>query len=220
MTEMSARCGHDTGGHGAPESWPAILDDAVRDRLLVANPARGVQEAQGSGTAAQRVPERGSVEHAGRRVRAVPLAGAAARASAACAGVRRPRCGRATSTSCAAASSCTATLSAWAASSSSARLKSGKSRTVVVPAFVINALAQTAEGKGREDLMWPRRGRVAICRAGHSRTPGCRARWRAARRPIRRSRGSLRTRCGTRRHRWRSVAGANPKVVQRMLGHA
>jgi len=26
---------------------------------------------------------------------------------------------------------------------------------VVLPAFVMDALAQTAEGKGRDDLLWP-----------------------------------------------------------------
>jgi integrase len=36
-------------------------------------------------------------------------------------------------------------------------LKSGKSRTVVLPAFVADALAQTAQGKGRDDLLWPSR---------------------------------------------------------------
>jgi integrase len=33
-------------------------------------------------------------------------------------------------------------------------LKSNKNRTVVVPAFVMTALAATAAGKGREDLLW------------------------------------------------------------------
>jgi len=36
-------------------------------------------------------------------------------------------------------------------------LKSNKSRAVVLPAFVIQALAATAAGKGREDLLWPSR---------------------------------------------------------------
>jgi integrase len=34
-------------------------------------------------------------------------------------------------------------------------LKSGKSRIVALPEFVIDALAVTAEGKGREELLWP-----------------------------------------------------------------
>jgi integrase len=34
-------------------------------------------------------------------------------------------------------------------------LKANKNRTVVLPEFVIDALAQTAMGKGRDDLLWP-----------------------------------------------------------------
>ena len=50
----------------------------------------------------------------------------------------------------------------WVGSgSSSASLKSNKNRTVVVPAFVMDALAQTAEGKGRDDLLWPRLRRLS-----------------------------------------------------------
>jgi integrase len=36
-------------------------------------------------------------------------------------------------------------------------LKSNKSRTVVAPAFVMDALAQTAAGKDREELLWSSR---------------------------------------------------------------
>jgi integrase len=34
-------------------------------------------------------------------------------------------------------------------------LKANKSRTVVLANFVIDALAETAKGKGRDDLLWP-----------------------------------------------------------------
>jgi integrase len=34
-------------------------------------------------------------------------------------------------------------------------LKSGKNRTVWLPDFVIDALAATAQGKGRDELLWP-----------------------------------------------------------------
>ena len=34
-------------------------------------------------------------------------------------------------------------------------LKSGKSRTVALPVEVVDAIAETAEGKGRDDLLWP-----------------------------------------------------------------
>jgi integrase len=34
-------------------------------------------------------------------------------------------------------------------------LKSNKNRTVVLPKFVIDSLAETAKGNGRDDLLWP-----------------------------------------------------------------
>jgi hypothetical protein len=33
-------------------------------------------------------------------------------------------------------------------------LKSNRNRSVVLPAFVIDAMAETSKGKGREDLLW------------------------------------------------------------------
>jgi hypothetical protein len=33
-------------------------------------------------------------------------------------------------------------------------LKSNKTRSVSMPAFVIEALAATAQGKGRDELLW------------------------------------------------------------------
>lgn len=79
-----------------------ILDDAVRDRLLASNPARGVK-----------LPKRAPP----RNWSGWPSSpGATARlcccwVSVACAGVRPPRCMCATWTFCAAVSSCTATPS-------------------------------------------------------------------------------------------------------------
>ena len=34
-------------------------------------------------------------------------------------------------------------------------LKSGKKRTLVLPGFVVDSLAETAEGKNRDELLWP-----------------------------------------------------------------
>jgi integrase len=97
-------------------------------------------------------------------------------------------------------------------------LKSNKNRTVVVPAFVLDALAATAAGKGREDLLWtapyggylraPGRhswlvGAVTRCQAVDEMFP------RVTAHDLRRTAASLAI-----------SAGANPKVVQRMLGHA
>jgi len=98
-------------------------------------------------------------------------------------------------------------------------LKSNKSRTVVLPASVTNALAQTAEGKARDDLLWSSRsgsylgppvtykswlsGAVERCQAADPTFP------RVTAHDLRHTAASLAI-----------SAGANPKVVQRMLGHA
>jgi integrase len=98
-------------------------------------------------------------------------------------------------------------------------LKSGKNRTVVLPAFVVDALAETAKGKGCDELLWPSAtggylgppssteswlsGAVARCQAADPTLP------RITAHALRHAAASLAI-----------SAGANPKVVQRMLGHA
>ena len=98
-------------------------------------------------------------------------------------------------------------------------LKSNKNRTLALPSFVIDALAQTAKGKGRDDLLWPSAaggylgppssvdswlsGAVDRCRKADSTFP------RVTAHDLRHTAASLAI-----------SAGANPKVVQRMLGHA
>lgn len=98
-------------------------------------------------------------------------------------------------------------------------LKSGKSRTVVLPAFVTDALAHTAEGKGRDDLLWPSQ------TGSYLQTPSSSDSWLAG--AVRRCQKNdptfPRVTAHDLRHTSASLAisaGANPKVVQRMLGHA
>ena len=98
-------------------------------------------------------------------------------------------------------------------------LKSNKSRAVVLPAFVMDALAQTAEGKDRDDLLWPSRN------GGYLGTPSSADSWLAG--AVRRCQQTdptfPRVTAHALRHTAASLAisaGANPKVVQRMLGHA
>ena len=97
-------------------------------------------------------------------------------------------------------------------------LKSNKNRTVVVPAFVMDALAATAVGKGREDLLW------IAPHGGYLRAPG-RESWLAG--AVARCQEADETFPRVTAHDLRHTAaslaisaGANPKVVQRMLGHA
>jgi integrase len=114
-------------------------------------------------------------------------------------------------------------------------LKSNKNRTVVVPQFVIDALTRTAVGKGRDELLWP------STSGGYLRPPpgteswlaGAVARCRQAAdeaRAVESKNGDEpttpvfpRVTSHDLRHTAASLAisaGANPKVVQRMLGHA
>jgi integrase len=97
-------------------------------------------------------------------------------------------------------------------------LKSGQGRTVVLPNSVIDALAQTAEGKGRHDLLWPSRS------GGYLGPPVPKSwLWGAVERCQQVDPTFPRVTAHSLRHTAASLAisaGANPKVVQRMLGHA
>jgi integrase len=97
-------------------------------------------------------------------------------------------------------------------------LKSNKSRTLVMPAFVIETLAKTAEGKDRDDLLWP------SSSGDYQHPPRVRS-WLSA--AVARCQkvdpGFPRVTAHDLRHTAASLAiyaGANVKVVQRMLGHA
>lgn len=98
-------------------------------------------------------------------------------------------------------------------------LKSNKNRTVVVPQFVIDALARTAEGKGRDELLWP------STSGGYLRPPSGDESWLAG--AVTRCQKTDKTFPRITAHALRHTAAslaihasANPKVVQRMLGHA
>ena len=98
-------------------------------------------------------------------------------------------------------------------------LKSNKNGTVALPGFVVDAPAQTAEGKGRDDLLWPSAtgGYLAPPSSTDSWLSGAVARCQKA------DPAFPRITAHALRHTAASLAisaGANPKVVQRMLGHA
>jgi integrase len=116
-------------------------------------------------------------------------------------------------------------------------LKSNKNRIVALPGFVVDALAATSAGKGRDDLLWPSRS------GGHLGPPSSTGSWlsgavsRCQQAADAKRTEELRRHPGDRpatpvfqritahdlRHTAASLAisaGANPKVVQRMLGHA
>ncbi|MGB8388711.1 tyrosine-type recombinase/integrase, partial [Mycobacterium sp.] len=98
-------------------------------------------------------------------------------------------------------------------------LKSNENRTIVLPKFVIDALAETAKGKGRDDLLWP------TASGGYMGPPASKGSWLsgAVARCQKADPAFPRVTAHALRHTAASLAisaGANPKVVQRMLGHA
>lgn len=98
-------------------------------------------------------------------------------------------------------------------------LKSNENRTIVLPEFVIDALAETAKGKGRDELFWP------TASGGFMGPPASKESWLsgAVARCQKLDPTFPRITAQALRHTAASLAisaGANPKVVQRMLGHA
>jgi integrase len=95
----------------------------------------------------------------------------------------------------------------------------GSGRSRAFPGFVIDALAGTAKGKGRDDLLWP------TASGGYMGQPASNESWLSG--AVERCRKSdptfPRVTAHALRHTAASLAisaGGNPKVVQRMLGHA
>jgi integrase len=97
-------------------------------------------------------------------------------------------------------------------------LKGNENRTVVPPVFVVEALSRTCEGKDREDLLW------TSSSGGYLAPPGVKS-WlsRAVACCQKDDPGFPRITAHDLRHTAVSLAissGANVKVVQRMLGHS
>jgi integrase len=194
-----------------------ILDDTVRDRILAANPSRGVK-------LPKRPPRRHVYLTAGQLEQ---LAGESGRyrSLVLLLGVGGLRWGEA-----AALRVCDVNFLRRrvdlhrnavqvGAEFAVGSLKSNKSRVVVLPGFVIDALAETARGKAPDDLLWSSRsdGYLGPPSAVKSWLSGAVDRCRAADKTF------PRVTAHDLRHTAASLAisaGANPKVVQRMLGHA
>lgn len=97
-------------------------------------------------------------------------------------------------------------------------LKTGLNRTVALPAFVVDELAATCTGKDRDDLIWPAED------GGHLAPPTNKS-WLAGavERCQKADKTFPRITAHALRHTAASLAvsaGANVKVVQRMLGHS
>jgi integrase len=194
-----------------------ILDDAVRDRMLAANPARGVK-------LPRRPPRHNTYLGAGQLQRLADESGRY-RSLVLLLGVGGLRWGEA-----AALRPCDIDFlrrrvelhrNAVRVGGKTVvgTLKSDKGRTVALPGFVVDALAETAKGKDRDELLWPSR------LGGYLGPPAGSDSWLAG--AVRRCQKSdpsfPRVTAHDLRHTAASLAisaGANPKVVQRMLGHA
>lgn len=212
-----------------------ILDDAVRDRLLASNPARGVKlprrkPRHNTYLSADQLAE--LAREAGRYESLVLTLGvggmrwgeaAALRVSDVDFLRRRVRLHR--------------NAVKVGGEIVVGTLKSNKNRTVALPAFVTDALAVAAAGKNRDELLWP------SASGGHLGPPSSVGSWLSG--AVKRCQDSAdrkraeelrehpkeqpktpafpRVTAHDLRHTAASLAisaGANPKVVQRMLGHA
>lgn len=194
-----------------------IFDDAVRDRMLASNPARGVK--------LPKRPSRHNVYLTAAQLDRLAEESGRYRSLVLLLGIGGLRWGEAAALTVADVDFLRRRVHLHRnAVMVGARvvvgtLKSGESRTVALPAFVMGALAQTAQGKGREELLWPSRsggylgppvptkswlsGAVARCQRADPSFP------RITAHALRHTAAALAIH-----------AGANVKVVQRMLGHA
>ena len=195
-----------------------ILDDAVRDRMLTSNPARGVK-------LPKRPPRRNVYLSVGQLHRLADESGRRYRSLVLLLGVGGLRWGEAAALRvsdidflrrrCELHRNAVKVGRAFAVGS----LKSNKSRTVALPTVVIDALAETAEGKSRDDLLW------SSASGGYLGPPASGKSWLsgAVNRCQKADKTFPRVTAHDLRHTAASLAisaGANPKVVQRMLGHA
>lgn len=198
--------------------FAGILDDAVTDRLIVVNPARGVKLPRRA--ARRNVYLTGAQLHrladeSGQRYRALVLLlgtvglrwGEAAALRVADIDFLRRRI----------------TLHENAVQVAGkivvGSLKSGNNRTVALPGFVADAIAASCDGKSRDDLIWP------SATGGHLGPPSSVRSWLVG--AVSRCQSAdptfPRVTAHALRHTAASLAvssGANVKVVQRMLGHA
>lgn len=210
-----------------------ILDDAVRDRLVASNPARGVK--------LPKRPPRRNIYLTPSQLEMLADESGRYRSLVLLLGVGGLRWGEAAALRVRDVNFLKRRIdlhrnavqvgSTFAVGS----LKSNSNRTVVLPPFVIDALAATARGKLPDDLLWPSRsggylgppvtvrswlsGAVGRCQkaADDARAaeiedgedPSTPVFPRVTAHDLRHTAASLAI-----------SAGANPKVVQRMLGHA
>lgn len=194
-----------------------ILDDAVRDRILVSNPARGVK--------LPKRPPRHNVYLTPEQLDALAVASGRYGSLVLLLGTGGLRWGEAAALRVADIDFLRRRVRLHTnavkvgGTFEVGSLKSNKNRTVALPGFVVDAIALTAEGKGRDDLLWP------SAAGGYLGPPSSVNSWLSG--AVQRCRDADETFPRVTAHDLRHTAaslaisaGANPKVVQRMLGHA
>ncbi|MCV7010362.1 tyrosine-type recombinase/integrase [Mycobacterium gordonae] len=193
-----------------------ILDDAVRDRMITANAARGVKLPP--------KPKRRNVYLTADQLRQLADESGRYRSLVLLLGTAGLRWGEAAALRVADVDFLRRRIELHRNAVTIGRqtfvgsLKSGKARTVALAAFVVTELARTCEGKERDELIWPARdgGYLAPPSSHDSWLSGAVARCRKA------DKAFPAVTAHALRHTAASLAissGANPKVVQRMLGH-
>ncbi|CAN5524386.1 hypothetical protein BH09ACT7_BH09ACT7_08540 [soil metagenome] len=207
-----------------------ILDDAVRDRRLAANPARGVKLPAKS--------KRKNIYLAAEQLQALALESGRYGSLVLLLGTAGLRWGEAAALRVSDVDFLKRRIvlheNAVTVGSEVhlGTLKSGKSRTVALPSFVVDELARTCRGKQHDELIWPNRagGYLGPPASHDSWLSGAVTRCQKAAIATRAQEGKEpttpvfpRITAHALRHTAASLAisaGANVKVVQRMLGHA
>jgi integrase len=193
-----------------------ILDDAVKDRLLASNPARGVK--------LPRKSRRRNVYLSAEQLRALAIESGRYGSLVLLLGTAGLRWGEAAALRVEDIDflkrriTCHQNAVCVSGRTELGTLKSGRSRSVILPTFVIDELARTCEGKSRNELIWP------AADGGYLPPPNVRS-WLggAVRRCQKIDPAFPAVTAHALRHTAASLAvsaGANVKVVQRMLGHA
>jgi integrase len=194
-----------------------ILDDAVRDRLLAVNPARGVKlprKVRKPNVYLSHDQVHALAEEAGRYRSLVLLLSYGGLRWGEAAGLRVADVNFLKRRILVHQNAVTVGSTVHVGT-----LKGHKSREVPLPAFVAEELARTCEGKDRGDLLWPSRS------GGHLGPPASKESWLsgAVSRCQQADPTFPRVTAHLLRHCCASFAvsaGANVKVVQRLLGHA
>ncbi|MDI9946379.1 MULTISPECIES: site-specific integrase [unclassified Rhodococcus (in: high G+C Gram-positive bacteria)] len=194
----------------------SILDDAVADRLLVVNPARGVKlprRKRGEQTYLTMTQLQALAEQAGERRGLVLLLGFGGLRFGEAAGLRVRHLDLLRRRVRVVENAVTVAGRVELGSP-----KSHAQRTIAVPRLVAEALARQCEGKGRDDIVFPN------VRGGHMTLPSGKSWWSGA---VERCQADdpnfPQISVHALRHTAASLmiaAGANPKAIQAQLGHA